>query len=32
MEKYLMGEVRRKLYIAPVKKDTVIKVAELRRE
>ncbi len=32
MEKYLMGEVRRRLYIAPMKKDTVIKVTELRRE
>ena len=32
MEKYLMGEVHRRLYIAPMKKDTVIKVTEMKRE
>ncbi|MBF8247521.1 MAG: Cell division protein, partial [Bacteroidetes bacterium] len=32
MEKYLMGEVHRRVYIAPMKKDTVVKVTELRRE
>jgi len=32
MEKYLMGQVHRRVYIAPMKKDTVIKVTEMRRE
>jgi len=32
MEVFLMGEVHRRVYIAPMKKDTVVKVTELRRE
>jgi len=32
MEKYLFGEVHRKIYLAPVKKDSVVKVTQVVRQ
>jgi penicillin-binding protein 2 len=32
MEKYLLGEIHRKIYIAPLKKDSTVKITEVAKQ